>query len=62
MMVGNFLLTHTHAFYCKGVEGTGFWIPEASSGVVAESIVASILMVSPGLDCQGMSLAEVCAT
>ena len=26
------------------------------------SIVASIVLVSPGLDCPGVSLAEVCAT
>ena len=28
----------------------------------SSGVVASIVMVSPGLDCQGMSLAEVCAT
>ena len=28
----------------------------------SSGVVASIVLVSPGLDCPGMSLAEVCAT
>ena len=58
--LGHGLESFCSFFYYNGVattEGTGFWTPEASSGVVA-----SIVLVSKGLDCPGMSLVEVCAT
>ena len=41
-------------------EGTGFWTPEATGHSLG--VVASIVLVSSGLDCPGVSLAEVCAT
>ena len=32
------------------------------TGPPSSGVVASIVLVSPGLDCPGVSLAEVCAT
>ena len=44
-------------YFFTTAEGIGFWTLEASSGVVASSV-----LISPGLDCPGVSLAGVYAT
>ena len=41
-------------------EGTGFGLQKRTGP--SSGVVASIVLVSPGLDCPGVSLAEVCAT
>ena len=37
-------------------------LKELDFGLQNSGVVASIVLVSPGLDCPGVSLAEVCAT
>ena len=50
-------------FYYNGIsiaEGTGFWTPRPTGP--SSGVVASILLVSPGLHCPEVCLAEICAT